>query len=362
MSHSREVAALASKYLTRVHDGESLEDLKPWRTRGVELFVGEHALDISARATRGWQHVPLPECAPSTSARRDDDDSAPEEDDADLSQRLYAAVLRAVIASRGVSLSEDIVPIAEALREALGPSAETHDAALAAAALPRASLPSAPTTPERKSDSPGAPEPVAKDATDTVEDASDASDAISVATKPTTDIERVEEDVGVETEPDAPSPGGIFACCFGGAAKPSRKTPSAPKAPEKPPVLPEVEPCAHSVDAEHNLAPEAASRTVEVASPAAVTAPAAAVKLEDEQDENLREEEAAKGCATLARALWVAWRRSGAPRDGRAARNPRTSWRGEGCVPPRAASTRVARRARGVCRAPRRLRDDGIVG
>ena len=215
MSHSREVAALASKYLTRVHDGESLEDLKPWRTRGVELFVGEHALDISARATRGWQHVPLPECAPSTSARRDDDDSAPEEDDADLSQRLYAAVLRAVIASRGVSLSEDIVPIAEALREALGPSAETHDAALAAAALPRASLPSAPTTPERKSDSPGAPEPVAKDATDTVEDASDASDAISVATKPTTDIERVEEDVGVETEPDAPSPGGIFACCFG---------------------------------------------------------------------------------------------------------------------------------------------------
>jgi hypothetical protein len=316
MSHSREVAALASKYLTRVHDGESLEDLKPWRTRGVELFVGEHALDISARATRGWQHVPLPECAPSTSARRDDDDSAPEEDDADLSQRLYAAVLRAVIASRGVSLSEDIVPIAEALREALGPSAETHDAALAAAALPRASLPSAPTTPERESYSPGAPEPVAKDATDTVEDASDASDAISVATKPTTDIERVEEDVGVETEPDAPSPGGIFACCFGGAAKPSRKTPSAPKAPEKPPVLPEVEPCAHSVDAERNLAPEAASRTVEVASPAAVTAPAAAVKLEDEQDENLREEEAAKGCATLARALWVAWRRSGAPVTG----------------------------------------------
>ena len=40
MSHSREAAALASKYLTRVHDGESLEDLKPWRTRGVELFVG----------------------------------------------------------------------------------------------------------------------------------------------------------------------------------------------------------------------------------------------------------------------------------------------------------------------------------
>ena len=201
MSHSREVAALASKYLTRVHDGESLEDLKPWRTRGVELFVGEHALDISARATRGWQHVPLPECAPSTSARRDDDDLAPEEDDADLSQRLTPPCFRAVIASRGVSLSEDIVPIAEALREALGPSAETHDAALAAAALPRASLPSAPTTPERKSDSPGAPEPVAKDATDTVEDASDASDAISVATKPTTDIERVEEDVGVETEP-----------------------------------------------------------------------------------------------------------------------------------------------------------------
>ena len=121
MSLSRETAAPASKYLLRVHDGESLEDLKPWRTRGVELFVGEHALDISARATRGWEHVPLPEFAPSKSARRDDDDSAPEGDDPDLSPRLYTAVLRAVIASGGVSLSEHIIPIAEALHEALGP-------------------------------------------------------------------------------------------------------------------------------------------------------------------------------------------------------------------------------------------------
>lgn len=316
MSHSREAAALASKYLTRVHDGESLEDLKPWRTRGVELFVGEHALDISARATRGWQHVPLPECVPSTSARRDDDDSAPEEDDAHLSPRLYAAALRAVIASRGISLSEDIIPVAEALREALGPSAETHDAALAAAASPRASSPSAPATPERESESPGAPEPAAKDATDAVKDANDASDATAVATKPTTDIERIEEDVGVETEADTPPSGGVFACCFGGAAKPSQKTPSAPKKPEKPPVLPEVEPRANAVDAKRALAREAASRTVEVASPAVVSAPSAAVELEFERDETLREEEVAEGCATLARALWLAWRRSGAPATG----------------------------------------------
>ena len=228
--------------------------------------------------------MPLPECVPSTSARRDYDDSAPEEDDADLSPRLYAAALRAVIASRGIVLSEDIIPIAEALREALGPSAETHDAALAAAASPRASSPSAPATPERESESPGAPEPAAKDATDTVKDANDASDATTVATKPATDIERIEEDVGVEIEPDTPPSGGVFACCFGGAAKPSRKTPSAPKAPEKPPVLPEVEPRANAVDAKRALAPEAASRTVEVASSAVVSAPSAAVELEFERD------------------------------------------------------------------------------
>jgi hypothetical protein len=215
-----------------------------------------------------------------------------------------------------LSLSEDIIPIAEALREALGPSAETHDAALAAAASPRASSPSAPATPERESESPGAPEPAAKDATDTVKEANDASDATAVATKPATDIERIEEDVGVETEPDTPPSGGVFACCFGGAAKPSRKTPSAPKAPEKPPVLPEVEPRANAVDAKRALAPEAASRTVEVASSAVVSAPSAAVELEFERDETLREEEVAEGCTKLARALWLAWRRSGAPATG----------------------------------------------
>ena len=318
MSLSRETAAPASKYLTRVHDGESLEDLKPWRTRGVELFVGEHALDISARATRGWQHVPLPECAPSTSARRDDDDSAPEGDDPDLSPRLYTAVLLAVIASRGVSLSEHIIPIAEALREALGPSPESHDAALSAVVSLRASPPSAPATHEHESESPGAPKPVAKDAMDTAEDANDASDVIVEAKKPTTDtdIERVEEDEGVETEPDAPPPGGVFACCFGGAAKPSRKKPLAPKAPEKPPVLPEVETRTPSVHAEGALVSRAAPPAGEFASPAMVSAPAAAVELEDEREENLREEEVAEGCATLARALWIAWHRSGAPATG----------------------------------------------
>ena len=318
MSLSRETAAPASKYLTRVHDGESLEDLKPWRTRGVELFVGEHALDISARATRGWEHVPLPECAPSTSARRDDDDSAPEGDDPDLSPRLYTAVLLAVIASRGVSLSEHIIPIAEALREALGPSPESHDAALSAVVSLRASPPSAPATHEHESESPGAPKPVAKDAMDTAEDANDASDVIVEAKKPTTDtdIERVEEDEGVETEPDAPPPGGVFACCFGGAAKPSRKKPLAPKAPEKPPVLPEVETRTPSVHAEGALVSRAAPPAGEFASPAMVSAPAAAVELEDEREENLREEEVAEGCATLARALWIAWHRSGAPATG----------------------------------------------
>ena len=282
------------------------------------MFVGEHALDISARATRGWQHVPLPECAPSTSARRDDDDSAPEGDDPDLSPRLYTAVLLAVIASRGVSLSEHIIPIAEALREALGPSPESHDAALSAVVSLRASPPSAPATHEHESESPGAPKPVAKDAMDTAEDANDASDVIVEAKKPTTDtdIERVEEDEGVETEPDAPPPGGVFACCFGGAAKPSRKKPLAPKAPEKPPVLPEVETRTPSVHAEGALVSRAAPPAGEFASPAMVSAPAAAVELEDEREENLREEEVAEGCATLARALWIAWHRSGAPATG----------------------------------------------
>ena len=142
MSHSREVAALASKYLTRVHDGESLEDLagEPrsrvvrWRTRVGHL--GESDAD-TARAVARMRALHV--C---TAGRRR---SALEEDDADLSQRLYA-VLRAVIASRGFRL-EDIVPIAEALREAPGPSAETHDAALAAAALPRRSLPRHPPLP-----------------------------------------------------------------------------------------------------------------------------------------------------------------------------------------------------------------------
>ena len=282
------------------------------------MFVGEHALDISARATRGWEHVPLPECAPSTSARRDDDDSAPEGDDPDLSPRLYTAVLLAVIASRGVSLSEHIIPIAEALREALGPSPESHDAALSAVVSLRASPPSAPATHEHESESPGAPKPVAKDAMDTAEDANDASDVIVEAKKPTTDtdIERVEEDEGVETEPDAPPPGGVFACCFGGAAKPSRKKPLAPKAPEKPPVLPEVETRTPSVHAEGALVSRAAPPAGEFASPAMVSAPAAAVELEDEREENLREEEVAEGCATLARALWIAWHRSGAPATG----------------------------------------------
>ena len=282
------------------------------------MFVGEHALDISARATRGWEHVPLPECAPSTSARRDDDDSTPEGDDPDLSPRLYTAVLLAVIASRGVSLSEHIIPIAEALREALGPSPESHDAALSAVVSLRASPPSAPATHEHESESPGAPKPVAKDAMDTAEDANDASDVIVEAKKPTTDtdIERVEEDEGVETEPDAPPPGGVFACCFGGAAKPSRKKPLAPKAPEKPPVLPEVETRTPSVHAEGALVSRAAPPAGEFASPAMVSAPAAAVELEDEREENLREEEVAEGCATLARALWIAWHRSGAPATG----------------------------------------------
>ena len=282
------------------------------------MFVGEHALDISARATRGWEHVPLPEFAPSTSARRDDDDSAPEGDDPDLSPRLYTAVLLAVIASRGVSLSEHIIPIAEALREALGPSPESHDAALSAVVSLRASPPSAPATHEHESESPGAPKPVAKDAMDTAEDANDASDVIVEAKKPTTDtdIERVEEDEGVETEPDAPPPGGVFACCFGGAAKPSRKKPLAPKAPEKPPVLPEVETRTPSVHAEGALVSRAAPPAGEFASPAMVSAPAAAVELEDEREENLREEEVAEGCATLARALWIAWHRSGAPATG----------------------------------------------
>ena len=312
MSLSREAAAPASKYLTRVHDGESLEDLTPWRTRGVELFVGEHELDISGRATRGWEHVPLPEFAPSTSARRDDDDSAPEEDDADLSPRLYTAVLRAVIASRGVSLSEHIIPIAEALREALDPSAESHDAALSAMVSLQASPPSAPASHEHESESPGAPEPVAKDTMDIAEDASDAINVMTVVKKPTTDIERVEKDEGVDTEAGAPLPGSVFACCFRGAAKPSRRKPLTP-APEKPPMLSEVEPRTYSVNAEGALTSQAAPLAEEIASPAMVSAPVPAVRLEHEREENLREEEVAEGCATLAQALWLVWRRSGAP-------------------------------------------------
>ena len=61
-SHSHEAAASStSRYLTRVHDAESLEDLKPWRTRGIELFIGDDYLHSARGALRGWDHLPLPE-------------------------------------------------------------------------------------------------------------------------------------------------------------------------------------------------------------------------------------------------------------------------------------------------------------
>ena len=59
-SHPDEAAAPStSRYLTRVHDAESLEDLKPWRTRGIELFTGDDYLHSAGGALRGWDHLPL---------------------------------------------------------------------------------------------------------------------------------------------------------------------------------------------------------------------------------------------------------------------------------------------------------------
>ena len=59
-SHPDEAAAPStSRYLTRVHDAESLEDLKPWRTRGIELFTGDDYLHSAGGALRGWDHLPF---------------------------------------------------------------------------------------------------------------------------------------------------------------------------------------------------------------------------------------------------------------------------------------------------------------
>jgi hypothetical protein len=280
----------ASKYLTRVHDGESLEDLKPWRARGVELFIGEDALDVSARATRGWEHLPLPECVPSTS--KELDDSAPiQDDDVNMSPRLYTAVLRAVLTSPP---SEDALIIAEAIREALGLSKETHDAALAVAMSPQTSKLSAPAAPEPGSESQSVtPRSVAND---TMEEVADANGAI---------VEIVEFDETNE-EPAMP-PGGIFACCFGGAAKAPRKTSSSPTAPEKKPELPKIEP--QEISVARTLAPEAPALVL-------TSAPATAVDIEVARDEELHADEVTEGCAMLARALWLGWRRAGGAATG----------------------------------------------
>ena len=289
---TKEAAAPASKYLTRVHDGESLEDLKPWRGRGVEFFVGSDALDVSARATRGWEHLPLPECVPSTS--KENENSAPIiNDDVDLSPRLYAAVLRAVLKSRGDPLSGDVRVTADALHEALGVSKQTHDAALAAVMSPQPSKLSAPAAPEPESKSQSAtPRSVTNDTMEEVamEEVADTDEAV-------VEIAKIDD---TDEEP-APPPGGMFACCFGGAAKPPQKTSSSPKAPEKTPQLPKIEP---QISVAPTLAPEAPA-------PVLTSAPASAVEIEVDRDEELNEDEVAEGCAMLARVLWLGWRRAG---------------------------------------------------
>ena len=149
-SHPDEAAAPStSRYLTRVHDAESLQDLKPWRTRGIELFTGDDYLHSAGGALRGWDHLPLPECAPPTAPARDaaDRDAIPEPPPLSASPRLYAAVIRSILAAWTDDASDAAnqarLAVAEALREAFGASPETRDEALALDASTRA--PESPT-------------------------------------------------------------------------------------------------------------------------------------------------------------------------------------------------------------------------
>jgi hypothetical protein len=128
--------ASTSAHLTRVHDGESLEDLKPWRARGVELFSDDDALPSGSRAVRGWEHMPLPSCRPPSSSREiglAEDTAAPPA----LAPHLYIALVRSVLLPWGTrppgKTSTLRVAAASELRDALGVSAEQHAAALVAA-------------------------------------------------------------------------------------------------------------------------------------------------------------------------------------------------------------------------------------
>lgn len=210
-SHPDEAAAPStSRYLTRVHDAESLEDLKPWRTRGIELFTGDDYLHSAGGALRGWDHLPLPECAPPTAPARDaaDRDAIPEPPPLPASPRLYAAVIRSILAAwtddASAAANQARLAVAEALREAFGASAETRDEALALDASTRA--PESPTEP-----APGA-------FTGAVVEDAGAVRVGDIATRV------VEEDEDEEEETERS--GGTFACCFGGGAK-RRRDPSS---------------------------------------------------------------------------------------------------------------------------------------
>lgn len=336
-SHSHEAAASStSRYLTRVHDAESLEDLKPWRTRGIELFTGDDYLHSARGALRGWDHLPLPECAPPTAPARDaaDRDALPEPPPPSASPRLYAAVVRSILAAWTDDASDAAnqarLAVAEALREAFGASPETRDETLALDAATRA--PESPTEP-----SPGPiTEAVAVDAgVVRVQD---------VATKV------VEEDGDEEEETERS--GGPFACCFGGGAKrrrdprgstttddaavPRDTAPDHASESASPPVTPATE-----------RAPEKTSENPRrVAADSNATAPSSSSSSSPPPPRAGDDfGELGRACEIVASIVWDAWSRSGgdastgpldaAFRAGLRPLGPETDDSANGATPPR---------------------------
>ena len=318
-----------SEHLTRVHDVESIEDLKPWRSRGVEHFDRNNVLEYMPRAVRGWEHLPLPECEPPA---RSEEIAGRSDAPRELSSRVYAAVLSAVIppsqALETVDIDSSRVHVAEALRGALDVSLETHEAAMSILSTSESVKP--PTPPcasegrEPKSEHSESIEANVqgrsqRDQTDEVDEREVPKPVVNSSVGGDADVEDVVPTVEEVDDPPQSS-GGMFSCCFGGSGpkKPPKKagdvaatSPSGPTDPLE--VLratslelkTDVQTTAEE-DIEAHTAPAIQDETL------ITDIGGASPSMPDGQNAI----DVSETCVALAIALWDGWARDGCSTDG----------------------------------------------